>query len=99
MSLWFFYVELKTFINENDTKVPSVRGRVVIVARVVWTSFETCSTGSVIRLHLIDKQAPETLELMHEVRSVHVLLPMYSADFIMICLDAARPLQYKQTGY
>jgi hypothetical protein len=62
------YTELKEYIKTHDTTVSSIAGSIMIVARVVWTSFDTCLTGPVMRLHLIDTQAPETLKEMHEVR-------------------------------
>jgi hypothetical protein len=70
-------LDLKAFILAEDPKnlgVPtSVAAAITIRMRVVWTTFDSCSTGAVTRLHLTDKCVHNSVEEMHGVSTLPVI--------------------------
>ncbi|EGZ28674.1 hypothetical protein PHYSODRAFT_294161 [Phytophthora sojae] len=48
---------LERFIKTNDVNQPSVRARLKVEGKVVWTSTHTVKTGDVARIHIVDKEA------------------------------------------
>ncbi|ETI47337.1 hypothetical protein F443_08436, partial [Phytophthora nicotianae P1569] len=48
----------------NDVNLASVRARLRITAKVVWTSTHIVKTGELARIHLVDEHAPEPLAEM-----------------------------------
>ncbi|KUF92589.1 hypothetical protein AM587_10000717 [Phytophthora nicotianae] len=55
---------LLRFIQANDVNLASVRARLRITAKVVWTSTHIVKTGELARIHLVDEHAPEPLAEM-----------------------------------
>ncbi|KAG7394259.1 hypothetical protein PHYBOEH_005433 [Phytophthora boehmeriae] len=52
---------LANFIRTNDVDQPSVRARLQVKGRVIWTSDHIVTTGELAKIHIVDLQAPGSL--------------------------------------